>query len=476
MSFLRLLALLTLAASLSVSTAALAVTSEKRLDGQDAAALDALRGSVAKAGLDPDSESGKVMLKWLAKAKQDPEWREVLGEGALTGHQSLDFSRLNLSPAARLDFLQHFGRVAALTPPALCGTLAGGPGGFGAVFGSLPPEGIEQVGEMMDAMVKGHRPASQVESYTTAELLSAENAANMAGEEVFARHGWGPSGTPAGKKPTMCDLMSVVVELVKALPEPQRTRITWAFLSQDKGVKFGSIITGVLANPYPYLDESFDEHALPDALRRRIGAEGSMPLPFQKLTVTGNWGNREHPEVAGPFELTFVNRRNDGTVSKVIRTMSTPQQPTWGSFAIVYGPLSLRQQTVTGGTGFTVIKQIDDKGPFVSASTAFVEHAHFEFAEPQPSTDGAKLASCDSGRKRPASEIFPTLKGDAVEYSCEETTAKGQKHYWRSVWLYDYAVSLPVDTNDDEGLTTFELKSVTISPVAPASTVSSAVQ
>jgi hypothetical protein len=470
MSFRTHIAILTLAAS----TAAFAVSSEKRVNEQDAVALDALRSTVTKAGLDPDSESGKAFLKWLAKAKQDPDWRAALGEDVLTGRQGIDFGKLNMSPAARLEFLQHFGRIAALTPPALCNNLSGGPGGFGAVVSSLPPAGIEQIGQMMDAIVKGRRPASEVESYTTAELLAAENRTDTLGNDLFIKHGWVPSGGSPGKKPTMCELMSVMVELVEGLPEPDRTRVTWAFLSHDKSARLGSIMAGVLANPYPYLDESFDAHALPDALRRQIGAEGSRPLPFQKLTFTGNWVNREHPEVAGPFEMSFVNHRNDGTVSKVIRSVQTPQQPTWASFEIEYGLLALRQQTVTAGSGFSVIKQIDDKAAFVSASTAFVENAHFEFALPQPSTDGAKISSCHTGHKRLASEIFPTLKGDAVDYSCEETTAKGEKHHWRSVWLYDYAVSLPIDTNDAEGLTTFELKSVAITPVAPASTVSSA--
>ncbi|CAG4921298.1 hypothetical protein R52603_05111 [Paraburkholderia saeva] len=70
--------------------------------------------------------------------------------------------------------------------------------------------------------------------------------------------------------------------------------------------------------------------------------------------------------------------------------------------------------------------------------------------------------------------IFPVLSGDAIDYSCEETTAKGVKHYWRSVWLYDYGVSLPLDTDDDEGVTRFELRSLTITPAVRPATVSSA--
>jgi hypothetical protein len=119
------------------------------------------------------------------------------------------------------------------------------------------------------------------------------------------------------------------------------------------------------------------------------------------------------------------------------------------------------------------MRQVDDTTTLVSAATAFAENSHFEYAETQPSRDGEKTSSCQTGHRRPASTVFPTLSGDAIDYSCEEVTAKGEKYHFRQVWLYDYGVSLPVDTNDDEGLTGFELKSVTITPAVKPATISS---
>ncbi|CAG4888776.1 hypothetical protein [Paraburkholderia saeva] len=346
---------------------------------QPRVASDPLRTLAIKTGLDPDSESGKVFIKWVAKVRDDPDWKAVIGENGLASSRRLDFGKLNLSPAARLAVLQHFGALAALAPPASCGQLmSGGAAGFGALVAALPPAGVEQVGEMLDTAVKGRRPASQMETYTTTELLATENAIEKAGGEMFARHGWNATGTGAvtgaARNPTGCELMAGMAEMVGSMPEPDRTRATWLIVTMHDRLQFGGITNGVLARPYPYLDEALDEHMLPAALRGQIGAEGSQPLPFQSFTVTGRWLNSTHSFVEGPFEMTFLNRRNDGTVSKVIRLMENPKQPTWGHYALDYGPMTLRDQTIAFGSALTVMKQVDDTTTLVSAGSAFTEN------------------------------------------------------------------------------------------------------
>lgn len=439
-----------------------------------AAANDArFRAFLSGAGIDPDSERGKRLIALGVHLSSDPAWHAMTDQRASDGGKAFPFYRDTrpIPPAVRLRFLTDLAALVPYMPAQVCASGGGlTPANLTTMVKVMPLQGIDVLQDMLDAVASRDAAPATVEHYSTAELLEMESRfeadfqkeveQNKFAFPGIAKTANGGATTP----PNGCDMVKLMTATMINMPEPLRTRATWAFLSPDKKPDegIGMIVRGVLVNPYPYLDETFDVSALPATFREHLPADGARRLPFRRLTVDGQWVNTDTPGDTGPYQQIFVNRHDDGVVARLTVSTSNPANPTWADFSTQYGPVTLRSQTVSFGDGLTPLAQLEEGVSAAIGGQTVTEGAEFEFPAEQPSAHHVKTVRCKIGHKRPAASVFASLTGDAVDWSCTEAVENGKDRRYQETWLYDYGIAVGASVNDEDGLTRFEIRKVSI--------------
>jgi hypothetical protein len=431
------------------------------------------RAFLTGAGIDPDSERGKRLIALDVHLASNPAWHAMMDQRASDGGKANPFysDKRGIPPAIRLRFLTDLAALAPYMPAQVCAAGGGlSPANLMTMVKSMPLQGIDVLQDMLDAVASRDATPDTGEHYSTAELLEMEGRFEVDLQKEFEKNKFALPGVTTASSgggttpPNGSDMVRLMTATMLNMPEPLRTRATWAFLSPDKkpDQAIGTIIRGVLVNPYPYVDETFDESALPATFREHLPADGARRLPFKRLTVEGQWVNTDTPGDTGPYQQIFLNRHDNGVVARLTVSTSSPANPTWTDFSTQYGALTLRSQTVSFGDGLTPLAQLEDGASVALGGKTITEGAEFEFPAEQPSLHHVKTVRCKIGHKRPAAAVFASLTGDAVDWSCTEAVENGKDRRYQETWLYDYGIAVGESVNDENGLTGFEIKKVSI--------------
>ncbi|PLZ00541.1 hypothetical protein CY652_20615 [Burkholderia sp. WAC0059] len=405
------------------ASAAISGTSGTATTGsQSQPLIERIRTGVAAKGVDPDTPQGKLLVAFLAGLLSDPQSRAAMANAA--GQIA------SLRPGERLRVLNATSDAMGATPADCEAWLTHGHDLF-ALARTLSPQAFQSEIEFMEILSR-HRQSTSDEQYTTAELLDAEARLNAASLPGDLRDVAQPS--PAQQ----CELLHTAIAAIDAMPEPLQQRASFEFVRVLAHQP--TAVDTVLSDPEAYLDAMFDEQALPETIRGRLPADGSRPLPFRRLVIDGEWVS-QIPGESGPIRDIYVNRHNNGVVSELLTPAGQPAKPEWANFILSDGFVELRQQSIWKLSVTPLAALSGDQGtakadgPFAKGETIVIPQA-------QPQPDLTVSQQCTVGGSRPASTVFPSLSGVAVDMQCVshaqtgEVTAENQ-----DVWLPDYHVA-----------------------------------
>ncbi|PCE34005.1 hypothetical protein [Burkholderia ubonensis] len=404
------------------------------------------RAFVTGLEVDPDSENGRILVQWLIKIALVPEFSANLStlDASPNPLGSVTFSSEN-----RLKMLRSM-KVVASESRDDCKIKQPGRDDLGGLAKTLSPKGLRSALEMIEVILTQRSGQAGVEEhYTVAELLDADARLNSVAL---------PESLSKGHESDNCALFAFLIDAVVALPEPQRRRATYEFFKRIGGGKQAS--ESVLGDPAAYLDDVFDERRLPDSIRRRLPPDGSRPLPFSRLIVDAEWVNKSAPEAAFLITDTYVNRRNNGVVAELVTSQDKSGKTTWSDFTLSFGIADMFYQSV--GSDTTMLRTLKDDTAIAIANQPMVKGKRIEIPIPQPSRKGELSRRCEVGMTVPASTIFHTLTGDAVDLACSEIGKDGTTTRVRATWLSDYGVTLSRAFDGEEGRTDVVIKNVTI--------------
>jgi hypothetical protein len=404
-----------------------------------------IRAAVTRLGIDPDSPKGQILTGFMNKVSNDPQLQTALRGRKWPPH-------VDLSPASRLEFLQLFKGIHVESPDD-CLAMQTHQGDFAEQIKLMSPHGLQLLIDLVQFPMKHSRTVGEMEeSYTTAELLEVEAGVDSLPELKAP-------GTPtSGMK--YCQLLGSTIDAVVAMPETSQRIATFLLLKKIEGDTVGSAT--VLADPYAYLDEAFDERALPQSIQQGLPPSGSRPLPFARLAIQGQWVNELKPAAASHFLDTYINRHNNGVLSELLVPVSPSGQPDYAQFTLNFGIEMLRSQDV--GKNTTHMAEMPDSDRWIQAANqSLVEGETIAFPLPQPMRDGAVVANCRVGGTRAASTVFASLHGPAVDLKCTSVDGSGKvTEEDDNVWLPEYQLTLNTSWRDDSGTTRLVIDKITI--------------
>jgi len=407
-----------------------------------------IRQFVSQSGLDLDSEKGRLLVAMFTRIAADAEYRDKFSKFS----QARGMFGGQLSPDDRLRVLQLL-KDFAQGPKSDCDALVANGHDFVLMAKTLSTQGFEDMLEIVEISVGRSLPDSNGERYTTAELLDAESALESALESKLAPQ------LSAKRTPNACEVLGAGVDAIDAMPPETRQRATYEFF-QTMDRKTSPRAT-VLADPYAYLDDTFDERRTPDSIRRKLPENGSHPLPFSRLVIDAEWRHQSKPNQPSPFKDTYVNRRNNGVIAELVTPGADSSKQDWSSFYLSYGVANLLTQYVGLGE-LTPLGTLKDDTAVEVASQPLLEGRSIEFAVPLPSEDGETSKTCEVGKTVPASTVFKSFDGEAVELHCKFVKKGGNTERVNVALLVNYGIPWWTSYDDEDGHTDVVIRNVTI--------------
>ncbi len=405
-----------------------------------------IRQLVGKSGFDPDSDKGRLIVKLLTRVATDEEFRNKFSKFS----QTRGIFGGQLSPDDRMRVLQLF-KDLAQGPKSDCKMFSTSSNDFFLMAKTLSAHGFQDLLEFFEIVVDRSLPDSNNERYTIAELLDADAELESTIESKLPRQ-WSAGAS------NICEIMRVGIEAIDALPPASRQRATYA-LFQAFGNKMSARAT-VLADPYAYLDDMFDERRLPDSIRRKLPENGSHPLPYSRLVIDAEWRHQSKPDKPSPFKDTFVNRRNNGVIAELITPGADSTKQDWSGFYLSYGVADLLTQNVGGE--LTPLGTLKDDTAVDVASQPLLEGSSIEFPVPLPSEEGETSRTCEVGKTVPASTVFKSLDGNVVKLHCKFVKKSGNTERVNVAVLVNYGIPWWTSYDDEDGHTDVVIRNVTI--------------
>ncbi|WP_321855100.1 hypothetical protein [Paraburkholderia tropica] len=415
---------------------------------QAALAQERLRQMLVKNGFDPDSPKGQSMMKFFARLATDEAFRVKFTQFTKAG----DPFGGQLSPDDRVRVLRLLSHLAQ-GPKNDCAVLQADGKNFIVLANALSPQGLQDLLDAFEIIVADDEGTSSDEHYTLAELLDAEAEVESVLDAKLTVQ------PDVKEQAAICQVMGSGLDAINDLPGASRERATYAIFHM-LGSKT-SPRASVQADPFAYLDDMFDERRMPDALRGKLPANGSHPMPYSRLVIDGEWRHQSAPNQPSPFTDTYVNRRNNGVVAEVVTPVVTSGSPGWSHFYLSYGVQDLLTQNV-GTRVLTRLGTLKDGAAIDAASRPMLEGRTLEMPVPLPSEDGETARSCQVGKTVPASTIFRTFEGDAVDLHCQYVTKKGKTTRYDAALLMSYGIQLWKSYDSEDGHTDVVIRNVTI--------------
>jgi hypothetical protein len=402
-----------------------------------------IRQLLSQSGVDPDSENGHMLVALFTRLASDAEYRDRFTGPGMFGGQ--------LSPDDRLRVL-HLMKDLAQTQKSDCNALSASGRDFVLLAKTLSPRAFKDVLDILDISIGHSVHDPDDERYTTADLLAADLETESALEAKLT-----PQST-AKAKPNMCEMLIASLDAIDAMPPASRQRATYEFFQTM--AKKPSARAKVLADPSAYLDDMFDERRLPDSIRRTLPENGSRRLPYARLVIDAEWRHQWKPDEPSPFRDTYVNRRNNGVIAEVVTPGADAAQQNWSDFYLSYGVVDLLTQYV--GSGLTALGTLNDGTAVEVANQPLLEGHSIKFPVPLPSEDGESTRTCEVGKTVPASTLFKSLDGNAVELRCTFVKEDGNTEHVSVALLANYGIQWWTSYDNEKGHTDIVIRNVTI--------------
>jgi len=398
-----------------------------------------MRQKLVAAGVDPDSQQGQVLVRWMAKFVADPAWQAAMRRN------HTDLNSLFATPLAsddRLRVLKLLKDIAS-GPAYDCQALMQG-ADFVAMEKSASPRTLEDVMEIFQILVDSAASGHTEEHYSDATLLDADALLNATPPEQGAK-----------KYPTNpCSMLAFSVDAIDTLSPNVRDPASFELLRMLSHRK--NMVQMTLDNPYTYFDESFDERQLPEQIRRRLPTDGSRPLPYSRITFDARWVNKTTPGDDASFKDVFVNRRNNGVVAEMVTSGG------WADYTLSLGLANLRTQTVGTGTALTRLATLPADSPIATFASEPVIGETIDIALPQPSSNGADARQCRVEGTAPASTVFQQFRGTAVSIMCSQRQKAGLTRHWHTTLFPDYGIAWTDWIDDEDGRTTAIVRNIKV--------------
>ncbi|WP_460910888.1 hypothetical protein [Paraburkholderia jirisanensis] len=404
-----------------------------------------LRQFLSQAGVDPDSENGRLLVALLTRIAANAEYRDRFTKQSMFGD--------HLSPDDRMRVL-HLMKDMAQTQKSDCDALSANGRDFVLLAKTLSPHGFKDVLDILEISIGHSVPDPDDERYTTAELLAADVELESALEAAPT-----PQST-AKAKPNFCEMLSTDVDAIDAMPQASRQRATYEFFQAI--AQMPSARATVLADPSAYLDDMFDERRLPDPIRRKLPENGSRRLPYARLVIDAEWRHQSKPNEPSPFKDTYVNRRNNGVLAELVTPGANADatRQNWSDFYLSYGVADLLTQDV--GPKLTPLGTLSDDTAIAVASQPLLEGHSIKFPVPLPSEEGESARTCEVGKTVPASTVFKSFDGEAVELHCTFVKKNGNTEHVDVALLANYGIPWWTSYDDEDGHTDIVIRNVTI--------------
>ncbi|WP_186114622.1 hypothetical protein [Burkholderia gladioli] len=406
-----------------------------------------IRQFVSQSGLDPASDNGGLLVELFTRIAANAEYREKFSKFS----QSRGMFGDKLSPDDRLRVL-HLMKDLAQGKKGDCDALTANGRDFVLLAKTLSSHGFKDLLDIAEISIGHTMPDSYDERYTTAELLAAESDLESGLLEKLRPQ------LSAKVTPNLCELVSAGADTIDAMPSASRQRATYEFF-QILGQR-PSARMKVLADPSAYLDDMFDERRLPDPIRQKLPANGSRPLPYARLVIDAEWRYQSNPNKPSPFKDTFVNRRNNGVIAELVTPSVDSSEKNWADFSLSYGVADLLRQDV--GAKLTPLGTLQDDMAIEVASLQLLEGHSIVFPVPLPSKYGETARTCEVGKTVPASTVFKSLDGDAVELHCKFVKKSGSTVRINVALLLNYGIPWWTSYEDEDDHTDIVIKNVTL--------------
>ncbi|WP_147329495.1 hypothetical protein [Paraburkholderia sp. DHOC27] len=196
-----------------------------------------------------------------------------------------------------------------------------------------------------------------------------------------------------------------------------------------------------------YLAANFTIESLPSSVREKLPPEGSHPLPFKVLSISGSVsGHIGANNTSSNFTTTFVNTKDTGLVQQ-LHEVSSNGIPSAATFSLSYLNLySLKQETTSYFTPIAPQPNIAhdiDQNPFnivkPEENSTFSTTVSLGYPA-QLVNFRVIVATCHTGRYYSASRVNAGLSGNAIDLDCEETKDGILQDTTRRTYLSEYGI------------------------------------
>jgi hypothetical protein len=392
--------------------------------------IDGIRAQMISKGIDPDSPQGQIVMRFSEDLVSNPAAAAQLRAVPHTGMGELIWKQ-RLSPDGRLRALER--------TKELVNSLGNGCDvdklrelKRADSINKLPPRALQAMFDLIEILPSAK--ASQDDADTIGDRLDSVAEYATAFSTRFAAR--------MKAKPfpfNECEELTLRIDTVLSMADPARRRMSLEFMKILGGRP--TVLADVVTDPRSYLDEAFDSQALPSAMRTVLPADGSQHLPFSTITIDGEWAGNLALTSGEGFVYTITNRRNDGVITELLRTVNNAGATQVVDFGMYYGLMPLRNRQVTYEYA-TPMALFTDDAKIVAQNMPFQSGEKLSLPFPAPSYNGYTRQDCVFGKTKTASSVFPALTGSALEFQCDWIGTGLPILKMHGVWLPDYHVKL----------------------------------
>ena len=211
----------------------------------------------------------------------------------------------------------------------------------------------------------------------------------------------------------------------------------------------------VAANPKAYAEgDLFSPDKLQGTVKRKITEGDTVTLNFRQLTVTYAMDHQQPGLNDNVTVVTRLTNSGNGLV-RLSREYFHGSISYAAEFNLSYiGLVTLRSQSVRyNDVNPSLIEEVAEFTQFNKQVAALAENTEYVFEGSTglwltPSNQLPLTVKCRSGTTYPAKSLYPSIKGDAIDLTCEEQLSHGYAvRRYAFLRHYGVAVILEAKTN-----------------------------
>lgn len=254
---------------------------------------------------------------------------------------------------------------------------------------------------------------------------------------------------------------------VRAYPAYSESEFTCLLCSETlKG--FTTHVKDVRQNPYAYLTSQFSPGTMAPAVTNLITEIDKEPAHFARIVAHLTWHNNvDDPSKASSSDEVRTLLDVSGPFVEILSESSRSGMPIAQSYSLSYrGMLVLKNQRLDLSEELapppTELNSVLHFDPMSSTNSgmqfSFSVGTHIRGNKSSPGS-----ATCTNEGSQPASALNPSLSGNGIKVDCKFYNAKSElTSTVRYVYLSQYGVGIPLNTQTAKGRNEAKLTSITV--------------